>query len=463
MLQKTLEYFIPNNYKITEEEHHQAKITVGTFLVVACFNLNYIIISILIEYQGGLLSQIPLFFVSITCLFLFKRQISPSIIYFIFFISAIISIATTVYFSKGYESFIIPWIASTPIVALLISGKRGGLLSLIACSLVLTGFYYLHINGYEFPEGYNLEYKNIFKFSTNLGLIIILYLVAIVFHNTKNTAFSNLNLKNLELTNQKKKVEHKQKEILNSITYAKKIQEAILPSDKQITLLLPDSFILFKPKDIVSGDFYWLTQLNNKILFAAVDCTGHGVPGALMSIVGQNLINKAINELGLTKPDLILNSLNKGISHTLNQNNSITEIKDGMDIALCCWDIKEMTLEFAGAYNPLWIVRNGEIIVVEGDKFPVGSFVDDRPQIFKNNELPLQKGDIIYIFTDGYADQFGGPDGKKFKQKQVKKLLLEIQHLPLLQQKELLDKHIEDWKGGKEEQLDDILFMGIKI
>jgi serine phosphatase RsbU (regulator of sigma subunit) len=255
----------------------------------------------------------------------------------------------------------------------------------------------------------------------------------------------------------------KNKSITDSITYAKKIQEAILPSDKQITLLLQDSFILYKPKDIVSGDFYWLTQLNNKILFAAVDCTGHGVPGALMSIVGQNLINKAINELGLTKPDLILNSLNKGISHTLNQNNSITEIKDGMDIALCCWDIKEMTLEFAGAYNPLWIVRNGEIIVVEGDKFPIGSFVDDHPQIFKNNEIPLQKGDIIYIFTDGYADQFGGPNGKKFKQKQVKKILLEIQHLPLLQQRELLDKHIEDWKGGKEEQLDDILFMGIKI
>jgi len=228
-------------------------------------------------------------------------------------------------------------------------------------------------------------------------------------------------------------------------------------------LLLPESFVLYKPKDIVSGDFYWATQWGNKILFAAVDCTGHGVPGAFMSIVGQNLLNQAINEHGLTKPNLILNSLNKGISRTLNQNNAIAEIKDGMDIALCCWDIKEMTLEFAGAYNPLWILRNNEIIIFEGDKFPVWSFVDNRPQNFKNNEIPLQKGDIIYIFTDGYADQFGGPNGKKFKQKQVKKLLLEIQHLPLLLQREMLDKRIEEWKGGIEEQIDDILFMGIKI
>lgn len=255
----------------------------------------------------------------------------------------------------------------------------------------------------------------------------------------------------------------KNKDITDSITYAKKIQEAILPSDKQVALLLPESFVLYKPKDIVSGDFYWATQWGNKILFAAVDCTGHGVPGAFMSIVGQNLLNQAINEHGLTKPNLILNSLNKGISRTLNQNNAIAEIKDGMDIALCCWDIKEMTLEFAGAYNPLWILRNNEIIIFEGDKFPVGSFVDNRPQNFKNNEIPLQKGDIIYIFTDGYADQFGGPNGKKFKQKQVKKLLLEIQHLPLLLQREMLDKRIEEWKGGIEEQIDDILFMGIKI
>jgi serine phosphatase RsbU (regulator of sigma subunit) len=463
MFNKLINYFIPPVYKINEEVHGKAKISVGAFLVVAYFNINYIIISTLIEYPGGLYSQVPLFFISVICLFLFKKLVNPNVVHTIFFIFCIISIAITICFTKGYDSFITPWIASTPIVALLISGKRGGILSLIACSCVLTALYCLYLNGYEFPEDFNLKYKNVFKFSTNLGLIFILYLIAIVFDNSKNTAFKNLDIKNKELDEQKKNLEIKQKEILDSINYAKKIQEAILPSDKQVALLLPQSFVLYKPKDIVSGDFYWATQWANKILFAAVDCTGHGVPGAFMSIVGQNLLNQAVNEQGLTTPNLILNSLNKGISRTLNQNKDIAEIKDGMDISLCCWDIKEMMLEFAGAYNPLWILRQGEFIIIEGDKFPVGSFVDDRHQNFKNNEILLQKGDIIYIFTDGYSDQFGGPNGKKFKQKQIKKILLEIQQEPMLKQRELLNTCIEDWKGGKEDQLDDILFMGIKV
>jgi len=463
MINKLIRYFIPLHFTKNEEEHRRAKITVGALLIVAYFNINYIIISLIFEYNGGLYSQIMLFIVSIICLFLFKNEVSPKLVHTVFFIFCIISIAMTVYFTKGYQSFITPWIASTPIVALLISGKRGGLLSLIACSLVMTGFYYLHLNGYVFPEGYNLKYKNIFSYTTNLGLILILYMVAIVFENTKNTALRNLDIKNHLLDVQKKTLEIKQKEILDSISYAKKIQESILPSDKFIKQLLPDSFVLYKPKDIVSGDFYWAIQWGNKILFAAVDCTGHGVPGAFMSIVGQNLLNQAINEYGLTKPNLVLNALNKGISRTLNQNTEIAEIKDGMDIALCCLDTKEMALEFAGAYNPLWILRNNEIIKVEGDKFPIGSFVENHPQNFKNNEIKLQKGDIIYIFTDGYADQFGGPKGKKFNYKQIKKLLFEIGNKPLEQQKQVLDKTIEDWKAGKEEQLDDILFMGVRV
>ena len=463
MLKKLFKYFVPPIYSKTEEEYRRAKLTVGTYLVIVFFSICYSTISTIIKYNGGLLSQVPLFFVSIISLFLFKNKVKASIINIFFFISGIISVFITIYYSKGYESFILPWLAAIPIVALLVTGKKGGMYSLIICSLILVLLYLLHTNGYKFTEDYDLSYKDIFQFSTNLGLIIILYMIAIVFENSKNTALKNLDKKNKQLDVQKKNLEIKQKEILDSITYAKKIQEAILPSDKQVALLLPRSFVLYKPKDIVSGDFYWATQWGNKILFAAVDCTGHGVPGAFMSIVGQNLLNQAINEYGLTKPNLILNSLNKGISRTLNQNKEIAEIKDGMDISLCCWDMKEMVLEFAGAYNPLWILRNNEILVIEGDKFPVGSFIDDQPQNFKNNEIPLLKGDIIYIFTDGYADQFGGPKGKKIKQKQIKELLLEIHHEPLLRQREILDKYIEDWKGGKEEQLDDILFMGVSV
>src|SRR3989344_3843918 len=196
MFKKLIQYFIPNHFTANEEEHRKAKITVGALLVVAYFNINYIIISILFDYAGGLYSQVPLFIVSISCLILFKNKILPKIIHAFFFIVCIISIAITVYFTKGYESFITPWIASTPIVALLVAGKRGGIIALVTCSLVLIGFYCLYIDGYSFPEGYNLKYKNIFSFTTNIGLILILYLVAIVFENTKNTALKNLDEKN---------------------------------------------------------------------------------------------------------------------------------------------------------------------------------------------------------------------------------------------------------------------------
>lgn len=217
MLEKLIQYFIPLIYTNSEEEHRKAKITVGALLVVAYFNINYIVISIIFEYPGGLYSQVPLFFVSTICLFLFKNLVNPKIIQTVFFLFCIASITTTICFTRGYDSFITPWIASTPIVALLISGKRGGLLALIACTLVLTVLFYLHLTGYEFPEAYNLKYKTIFKFSTNLGLIIILYMVAIVFENSKNTAFKNLDIKNKQLDEQKKNIEIKQKEILDSI------------------------------------------------------------------------------------------------------------------------------------------------------------------------------------------------------------------------------------------------------
>lgn len=454
MLNKLIEYFIPHHFSVNEEKHRKAKITVGAFLVVAYFNINYIIISIIFEYNGGLYSQVPLFFVSMLSLYLFRVGVVPKIVNYIFFTTCIISIAITVYFTKGYESFITPWIASTPIVALLVAGKRGGLYTLIACSIVLTCFYFLYLNGYEFPEGYNLKYKNLFSYTTNLGLILILYLVANVFENTKNTALRNLDYKNTQL-------ELKQKDITDSITYAKRIQEAILPADKQVKRLLPDSFILYKPKDIVSGDFYWVAEWGDQVMFAAVDCTGHGVPGAFMSIVGQNMLNQAVNEHGLSKPNLILNSLNKGVSRTLGKDED-NMIRDGMDLALCSLNMKTMTLECAGAFNPIWIIRGNDVIEIKGNKFPIGSFMDDAVQNFDNNMFSLKKGDQIYVFTDGYSDQFGGPNGKKFKDKNLKSLLLEHRFESMEKQKEALDKTIEMWMGELE-QIDDILIIGVRV
>jgi serine phosphatase RsbU (regulator of sigma subunit)/Tfp pilus assembly protein PilF len=265
----------------------------------------------------------------------------------------------------------------------------------------------------------------------------------------------------------------KNKDITDSINYAKKIQTAILPKDEDFKIAFPESFILYKPKDIVSGDFYWIssnpkgvpfadTDNNNKWrvkspLIAAVDCTGHGVPGSLMSMIGYSLLNKIVQTHGINKPGEILNQLRQGIIQSLQQSDG--ESKDGMDITLCV--VHDDRLEFAGANNPLYMIKEGKLEKIKGDKMPIG-YYEGELKPYTNHEIKINKGDCFYIFTDGYADQFGGSNNKKFKYKQLEELLIEIHQMPLEEQKQRLNEEIEKWKGNKE-QTDDILLIGIKI
>jgi serine phosphatase RsbU (regulator of sigma subunit)/Tfp pilus assembly protein PilF len=297
-----------------------------------------------------------------------------------------------------------------------------------------------------------------------IGCALIFLVALLLFNRNKVKQKANI-----ALSQQKKEIElksnqlsSKNKEITDSIKYAKHLQLAILPPRTQVKRLVPDSFILYKPKDIVSGDFYWVEEWGGQILVAAADCTGHGVPGAFMSIVGSNLLQQAVFNYGLSKPCLILNSLNKNISNILHQSEETSTVKDGMDIALLSIHKAKRTIEFAGAYNPLWLIRNGELIEFAADKHPVGAFVGEELKQFKNREFESQPGDVLYIFTDGYADQFGGPKGKKFKYSQLKELLLKISTLDMEEQREMLNTTIESWKGNLE-QIDDILLIGIRI
>lgn len=266
----------------------------------------------------------------------------------------------------------------------------------------------------------------------------------------------------LLLEKQKKIIEQKNKDILDSINYAKRIQDVIFPPEDLIKELLPQSFILFKPKEVIGGDFYWLEKFNKKIFIAAVDCTGHGVPGALLSIIGYNLLSKSINEHGNTKPNEILNELSVGIKKTLHKNADNSGLEDTMDIALCSID-KENLLEFAGAHNSLYLIRKGELIEIPADRFPVGVEMDGKFQEFTNHKLQLYKGDTIYLFSDGYPDQFGGPKGKKMKYREFRNILLSIYTLPISKQKEELNRKFEEWKLANEDQTDDVLIIGIKI
>ena len=265
-----------------------------------------------------------------------------------------------------------------------------------------------------------------------------------------------------EIDKQKAQIEEYFVQVTDSIKYAKKIQEAILPPSTYVKKLLPESFIFYRPKDIVSGDFYWLGEANGKVFFAAVDCTGHGVPGAFMSIVGYNQLRQAIITTGGSNPAEILNHLNRGVTETLHQNDKDSTSKDGMDIAICALNYDTLELEYAGAFNPLYLLRDNEILQTKANKFPIGSFMKGRTEEFTNHKIQLEKGDQLYIFSDGYADQFGGPRGKKMMYRRFRELLVETSILPVEEQKNQLNSALKDWMK-EEEQVDDILVIGVRV
>ncbi len=271
-----------------------------------------------------------------------------------------------------------------------------------------------------------------------------------------------LELRNQQILENKDQIEKDASYITDSIKYAKRIQKAIYPTISQFKRLLPDSFVFFKSKGIVSGDFYWIEEVGSKVLFAACDCTGHGVPGAFISIVTSNLLNQAVKEHGITKPSLILDEVSKGVTLTLHQTVEDSSVKDGMDAAMCCYDRNTGILEFAGAYNSIFLFRDGELIEYKADSFPVGRFIGEAYRTFTNHEIETKDGDVIYLFSDGYADQFGGPDGKKIKKTNFRKLLTDLKSLPMEEQREKLYNYFKSWQGELE-QVDDVLVIGVRI
>jgi serine phosphatase RsbU (regulator of sigma subunit) len=252
-------------------------------------------------------------------------------------------------------------------------------------------------------------------------------------------------------------IEEKNRDITASIRYAERIQRAMLPREDTFR----DTFVLFMPKDIVSGDFYWMHDGGEWLFIAAADCTGHGVPGAFMSIIGHNSLSKIVREYGMTRPSDILDQLNNEVMKALLQRHE-KAIMDGMDVALIAYNKKVGKVEFAGAYNPLYVVRKGEVFTYKGDRFPIGMTTMDEKKSFTNQDVDIQPGDMLYMCSDGYADQFGTSDIKKFKSGNVKRILAEIWNLPVAEQKLRLEKKIMDWKGDLE-QVDDIMFVGTKI
>ena len=253
-------------------------------------------------------------------------------------------------------------------------------------------------------------------------------------------------------------IAYQKKHITDSIHYAKRIQTALLPSLELFSDEI-DHFVLYKPRDIVSGDFYWVARIDGQQMVIAADCTGHGVPGAFMSMLGVSLLNEIILNRRITQPDLVLNILRDYIIQSLKQVVQTSGVKDGMDMCVCLIDFKNDKMQFAGANNPLWMFVDGELKEIKGDKMPVA--IHDTMRPFTNHVVDLKKGDTFYIFSDGYADQFGGPQQKKLLNKNFKALLQNLQDLPMLKQGARIDEFFEDWRKELD-QIDDVCVIGIR-
>ncbi len=302
------------------------------------------------------------------------------------------------------------------------------------------------------------EKQQILTVAIGIGLLLVVIFLVFIFNRLKITRKQKTVIEDqkFEVEEAHAQLEEKNQEIMDSISYAKRIQSAILPPRKLVKEYLQESFILYKPKDVVAGDFYWMEPKGGKVLFAAADCTGHGVPGAMVSVVCNNGLNRAVREHGLTDPGAILDKTREIVIQEFEKSEE--EVKDGMDIALC--SLEGNILEYAGANNPLWIIRKGKIIEVKADKQPIGKFEKAKP--FTTHKIELEKGDAIYIFSDGYVDQFGGIKGKKFKTRAYRELLLSIQNKSMEEQKTIIDEGFETWKGDLD-QIDDVCVIGVKI
>jgi serine phosphatase RsbU (regulator of sigma subunit) len=273
-----------------------------------------------------------------------------------------------------------------------------------------------------------------------------------------------LEVQTRELIEKGRQLEEKNQDITESILYARRIQDAMLPNVAVLKEYFSDAFVLFKPRDIVSGDFYWFTAKNRYIYVAACDCTGHGVPGAFMSLIGHNLLNRIVREEEILEPSTILYYLHERMKEALRQNEPGSTARDGMDVALCRFERDKKIVRFAGAHRPLWIWHNYDLVEIKGERYGIaGSYIEGETRTYQEHVIKYDAGDVIYMFTDGYVDQFGGKDRKKFTAKRLKDLLLRNHHRQLAEQKTLLERTHEEWKARETEQTDDVLVVGLRL
>ena len=419
--------------------------------------LNFITFLVLLFYlvvnlASGIHAFIPLLIVTMIFLasnlyLLYKKVYAPAKHFSIFSIAFCISFFILFNGDTFSEAFFIP-LAAMPLIVF--KEKKHAVLYLMAFIVLIIALKLMQSSIVPLTT-LGKEELLFFKILNVVSSALIAYFLTFYFKAANEEYESTL----IEMN---ALIREKNKEITDSIEYAKHIQNGILPSVNIINACLPNSFIYYTPKDIVAGDFYWLEQKNGYVIFAACDCTGHGVPGAMVSVVCSNALNRAVKEFNLIQPGDILTKVRELVVETFEKSEN--EVKDGMDISLCAWNKTTHEVLWAGANNPLWYIQNKQLKVISADKQPIGKTDNSKP--FTTHKLQLNPGDFIFVFTDGYADQFGGDKGKKFKYKPLQELLVTNSDKKLEDQKNMLSKSFDEWKG-KLEQIDDVLIMGIRV
>jgi serine phosphatase RsbU (regulator of sigma subunit) len=314
------------------------------------------------------------------------------------------------------------------------------------------------------PKSLNFTIKTPFMQSTYFYIIasvFALVVIVIIVRFRESQLQKENRILEQKVKERTAEIEAQKEEITSSIAYASRIQMAMLPMEELFKNAFSDHFVFFKPRDIVSGDFYWIGEDEKHIFFTVADCTGHGVPGAFMSTLGISTLNEIITNKTDLQAHTVLHLLREKIKTSLHQTGKEGEAADGMDVAFCVLHKNRKTLEYAGAYNPLFIFQGGEFKEYKGDRMPIGIYYGERGS-FTNYEINVKKGDILYIFSDGFSDQFGGPEGTKYKKSNLKKLLAENYNKPMDEQQRIIENEFEKWKG-KIDQIDDVTIVGIRI
>ena len=433
---------------LTHEEARRIKLLSRLNFITFIVLLFYFIVNLVIGIHSFLLLLIVTMFFLVTNLYLlYKKAYTVAKHFSIIIIAFCIGFFVLFNGDTFSEAFFIPLTAMPLIV---FKDKKVAVFYLIVFIVLIIS---LKLNQSLFIPLTNLGKEELvfFKIMNVTCSAAITYFLTFYF-KAANEEYESSLIKMNELVNEKNK------EITDSIQYAKHIQNGILPSTSIINACLPQSFVCYKPKDIVAGDFYWIEEKDEYIIFAACDCTGHGVPGAMVSVICSNALNRAVKEFGLLQPGDILTKVRELVVQTFERSES--EVKDGMDISLCAWNKTTNELLWAGANNPLWYVQNKQMKIISPDKQPIGK--TDNPMPFTTHKIQLNTGDCIYVFTDGYADQFGGDKGKKFKTKQLQDILTANSHKEMEEQKDILEKSLSEWKGNLE-QIDDVLIIGVRI